>query len=227
VLLLQVVLLHIRSHSLGDVRARILRSRGAAQEGAQLIGKRSGKLKDRRLARLDLLALHRLLDAAAALVGLLLKLGHTLVYALQLCNKGSSSLAKSICMGEHGLNIILNRAHGAIGLNGRSLHSGRHNGCRGRGYNGCRDSRGYRTSRSGLLTGLLLLRGNNNGGRNNGCRSRRSSLLGNRLLRLRSRRGVHYTGGRGSIHGGNTHRKGGYKINFWTTFHFCRGKKFL
>ena len=65
VLVLQVLLLHVGGHKLGDIGAALLASSGAAKEGAQLRGDVSGNLKDRHARRLALLTLHRCLALPA------------------------------------------------------------------------------------------------------------------------------------------------------------------
>jgi len=203
VLVLQVLLLHVGRNGLGDVGAALLRARGAAEERAQLIGERSGQLEDGRLTGHSGLTLNGLLLLALALVGLLLQAGHALLQALQLGDKGANRLANRVGLGQHGLHVVLDRGRGQItSLHGGGLNRGGHYG--GSHYGGG-DYRGGR-----LLGGKLGLgrRGRglrrNYGGSHNGRGGRRSRLLGNRLLGGRGR-GVHYTGGRGSIHGGNTH----------------------
>lgn len=84
VLLLEVLLLHVGGDGLGDVGAALLGATGATEERAELIGERSRKLEDGRLAGHDGLTLHRLLLAATALVSLLLEAGDTLLHALEL-----------------------------------------------------------------------------------------------------------------------------------------------
>ena len=203
VLVLQVLLLHVGRNGLGDVGAALLRARGAAEERAQLIGEGRRELEDGRLAGHNGLALDRLLLLTLALVSLLLQTGHTLLQTLQLGNKGANRLANRVGLGEHGLHVVLDRGDaGVTALHGGRLHGG-YRGYRGRNYGGS-----YRGRR--LLGGKLGLGGRgrglrrNYGGSHNGRRGRGGRLLRNRLLGGRSR-GVHYTGGRGSIHGGNTH----------------------
>ena len=224
VLLLQVLLLHVGRDGLRDVGARLEGATGATKEGAERIGKRCGELEDRRLAGHNGLTLHRLLHAAATLVSLLLKATHALLDTLELSNKGADRLTDRVGLGEHGLHIILNRGKSlSSSLHGRGSHRARSN--RG-GYNGGCDSRS--SSRGSSLLGLLLGNGcgDHNGRNNYGCRNLRgSSLLGNSLLRSNRDRSTHYTGGRGSIHGGNTHSKLVRKINFRGNFDFLPGSK--
>lgn len=78
VLVLQVLVLHVGGHELGDVGAALLATSGAAQEGAQLGGDVRGNLEDRHTGRLGLLTLHGGL-ALPALVRQLLQLGGLLL----------------------------------------------------------------------------------------------------------------------------------------------------
>ena len=213
VLLLQVLLLHVGRDGLGHVGARLLGATGAAQERAQLVGQRRGELEDRRLAGLHLLTLHGLLRAAATLVRILLEAGHALLQTLQLSHQRTHRLAHGGGLGQHGLHVILDRGHGGLGgLHGRRGHGGR-GGHRRRSHRG--------RGRGGSLLGLLLSGRRSHGGRGNGSSGHRGGgLLGNGLRRLGGGSGVHYTGGRGSIHGGNTHYNDVHAFNFWTTFRF-------
>ena len=194
-LVLQVLLLHVGRDRLGHVGARLLGTAGAAEEGAQLVRQRGGELEDRGLAGLRLLALHGLLRATLALVRILLEARHALLQALQLSHQRTHRLAHGGGLGQHRLDVILDRGHGGL----RGIHGRRRHGGHGRHHNGGGNHGGSRRCR---LLALLLSRGRSHhrGGSRNGL----SNLLGNGLHRLGGR-GVHCTGGRGSIHGGNTH----------------------
>ena len=104
VLVLQVLLLHIGRHELGDVGAALLAASGAAQEGAQLGGDVRGDLEDGHTGRLGLLALHGGL-ALPALVGQLLQLGGLLLQALGLSHQLRHHLAQSQQARGHGLHL--------------------------------------------------------------------------------------------------------------------------
>ena len=104
VLHLQVLLLHVGRHELGDVGAALLATSGAAQEGAQLGGDVRGNLEDRHTGRLGLLALHGGL-ALPALVGQLLQLGGLLLQALGLSHQLRHHLTKGQEAGRHGLHL--------------------------------------------------------------------------------------------------------------------------
>ena len=109
VLVLELVGLDVRRDRLRHVRAALERASGAAEEAAELSGEARGDLEDRELAGLGLLTLNGLLRAAAALVGLLLEAGDTLLEALELGNKRTDRLTDRVGLREHGLDVILNR----------------------------------------------------------------------------------------------------------------------
>ena len=207
VLVLQVVELHVGSDRLGHVGARLLGAIAQSQEGAQLVRQRRRQLKDRGLPRLHLLTLNGLLGLAAALVSLLLKLGHALLQALQLSHQSASGLTHGSGLHQHCLHVILHRHYGGLRrLSGSSHHAV----CNHRGA--LHNHRGALHCRSGLLLGalgsLLCSSRRSHSRSGHGChyRLRGSSLLGNTLSGLRSNGSrTHYTRCRGSIHGGNTH----------------------
>ena len=228
VLVLEVVLLHVGGDGLGHVGPRLLGPVGAAQERAQVIGQASGHLKDRELAGLHLLTLHRLLGLAATFVGLLLELGHALLQTLELRDQGTHGLAHGVGLGQHGLHIILHGDHS--GLSG--LHRGSHHGGRG-GHGGS----GHRGGLS--LLGRLLGGGGGGGGGHGGRGSHHGGdllLLGHLLGLLGGGGGrAHYTRCRGRIHGEYTHYSGHKRFNFGSKclvppaggifFTFCRNSR--
>lgn len=214
VLVLQVVLLHVAGDRLGHIGAGLLGAVGHAQERAQLVGQGGRDLEDGGLAGLGLLTLYGLLGLAAALVGLLLQAGHTLLQALQLAHQRAHRLAHGVRLGQHRLHIVLyggsRTLSGLHGRGGHRSHHGRHHDGRrshGRGLLG--GGRGGR----GLLRG-----GRRSGGRNGRSGShRRGHLIGllRHLLGLLHGGGrTHYTRCRGRIHGGNTHISDPRPFNF-------------
>lgn len=194
VLVLQVLLLHVGRHELGDVGAALLAASGAAQEGAQLGGDVRGDLEDGHTGRLGLLALHGGL-ALPALVGQLLQLGRLLLQALGLSHQLRHHLAQSQQARGHGLHL---------GIQAHLLHllgHGRHRG-RGSSHSHRRGSSGGRRG-SGL--GSLGL-----GGRGGGHRGHHGGhgLLGLLAYLLRhglAGSGAHYITGGGRSRGHFTH----------------------
>jgi len=77
-LVLEVLLLHVGRHELGDIATALLAAGRAAHEGAESRGDISRHLEDAYAGRLALLTLHRGL-APPALVGHLLNLGGLLL----------------------------------------------------------------------------------------------------------------------------------------------------
>ena len=191
VLVLQVLLLHVGRHELGDVGAALLAASGAAQEGAQLGGDVRGDLEDGHTGRLGLLALHGGL-ALPALVGHLLQLGGLLLQALGLSHQLRHHLAQSQQARGHGLHL---------GIQTHLLHlrlcSGGGGGRRGDGRGGGR--RGRCCSRLG---GLGLRGGHHGGG---GGHDSLLGLLAHLLGDGLAGSGTHYITGGGRSRGHFTH----------------------
>ena len=192
-LVLQVLLLHVGRHELGDVGAALLAASGAAQEGAQLGGDVRGDLEDGHAGRLGLLALHGGL-ALPALVGHLLQLGGLLLQALGLSHQLRHHLAQGQQARGHGLHLGI-QTH-LLHLLGGGSH--RRGGDRSRSHR-----RGGGRRGSGGCSGLrgLGLRGSHHGGGHDSLLGLLAHLLGDSLAGSRA----HYITGGGRSRGHFTH----------------------
>jgi hypothetical protein len=193
---LQVLLLDVVVHCLGDLRAGHEGTIGLAEEVAELVGDGSWALEDGRSA-LDLNAVLISLDATLSLSRILDLSVDTLLESLDLAEEGGDSLTHGGEVASHRLDVLLKcggRGRCGRGLGGRGRDRG-HND-RGRGCDDRGDDLGLGSL--GLHDLLLSSWCNRHKRRNRGFNNRRSGNLCSDLLSdLRGRRRAHYTSSRG------------------------------
>jgi hypothetical protein len=193
VLVLQVVLLHVVVHGLGDLRAGHQGAVALAEEVAEVVGDGRRALKDGGRT-LDLNTVLVRLHPSLALASILDLAVDTLLQALDLAQEGGDRLTHRREVASHRLDVLLQRRRRRSG--GRRL-SGR------RGHRGDNDRGGHDRRDLGLrglrLRYLLLSHGcHRDQGRdrclNNNCGD---SLCSDLLSDLGGSRRAHYTSSRG------------------------------
>ena len=111
VLVLQVLLLHVVVHRLGDLGAAHESAIGLAKELAQLVRHLGGALKDAESAGLGVRTLLHL-GAALALASILELAVHTLLQLLHLGEHGGNSLLESVQVTRDGLEVLIQSGGG-------------------------------------------------------------------------------------------------------------------